>query len=214
MRWAVFWEGFDAAVHSNPNLDNSCKLTYLREAIKDSKVTPLLHRTTSSSTQYEDLLGQLLIERYDQKRLIHQTYSMALIDCAHIKQGSHDELCMFIDTVEHNISSMRDTKQYDFRAFLTSILSNKLCKKLQESWLSFCRDNKEVPDVSMHLKFLKDNMRTTPIYTSSYVKPEVKPEQPHQPKKYRAPDSLPLLEVLAMGSSILSMSVPHSETCQ
>ena len=70
---------------------------------------PLLHRATASASQYEDLL-QLLVERYDQKRLIHQNYSLALVNCSPIKQGSHDELCSFIDCVEHNINSMKETK--------------------------------------------------------------------------------------------------------
>ncbi len=131
MKWAVFWEQFDAAVHPNSSLDQASKLTYLREAIKDTKVIPLLHRATASASQYKDLL-QLLVERYDQKRLIHQNYSLALVNCSPIKQGSHDELCSFIDCVEHNINSTKETKQYVIGAFLTSILTNKLCKKLQE----------------------------------------------------------------------------------
>ena len=113
---AVFSKGFDAAVHSNTSPDNSSKLTYLREAIKDSKVTHLLHRATSSETQYEDLV-QLLIDRYDQKRLIHQNHSLALVNYALIKQGSNEELCMLMDTIEHNVSSMKDTKQYDLGTF-------------------------------------------------------------------------------------------------
>ena len=44
-----------------------------------------------------------------------------------------------------------------------------------------------MPDVSLLLKFLKDKMRTTPISATSFVKPEIKVEQPHQPKKYMAP---------------------------
>ena len=108
----MFWERFGAAVHSNPNLDKACKLSDLRETVKDSKVTPLLHRATSSSTQYDDLV-KMLIERYDQKRVVHQNYSMSLVESSPIKQGSHDELCSFIDTIEHNISSLKDTNQYD-----------------------------------------------------------------------------------------------------
>ena len=83
MKWAAFWERFDTAVPSNPNLDNGCKLTYLKEAIKYSKVIPLLHRATSSSTQYDDLV-YMLTERYDQKRLVHQYYSMLLVESAPI----------------------------------------------------------------------------------------------------------------------------------
>ncbi len=57
-------------------------------------------------------------------QLIHQNYSLALAYCSPIKQGSHDELCSFIDCVEHNIKSMKETKQYYIGAFLTSILAN------------------------------------------------------------------------------------------
>ena len=42
MQWSVFWEQFSSAVHNNSHLDNSQKLTYLREAVKDPKATPLL----------------------------------------------------------------------------------------------------------------------------------------------------------------------------
>ena len=59
---------------------------------------------------------------------------------------------------------MEDTKQYDLGTFLTSILSNKLSKKLQESWLSFSREYKEVPDVSVLLQFLKEKNEDNPCY--------------------------------------------------
>ena len=47
MKWSVFWEQFSSAVHNNDQLDNTQKLTYLREAIVDPKVTPLLFRQQS-----------------------------------------------------------------------------------------------------------------------------------------------------------------------
>ena len=48
MKWASFWERFEAAVDTNDQLSVSHKLTYLREAVKDPKVSPLLYSGTSS----------------------------------------------------------------------------------------------------------------------------------------------------------------------
>ena len=42
MKWSLFWGQFSSAVHNNGQLDNTQKLTYLREVITDPKVTPLL----------------------------------------------------------------------------------------------------------------------------------------------------------------------------
>ena len=51
MKWAVFWERFQASVHNNDNLEPSHKLTYLQEAIKDPAASPLLYSSSSSPTQ-------------------------------------------------------------------------------------------------------------------------------------------------------------------
>ena len=79
---------------------------------------------------------------------------MALVDCKPLKSGNYDELFTFIDTVEHNVNSLQDTKQFDLESFLTLLLYTKLTKCLQESWLHFLRDSQEVPQVQELLKLL------------------------------------------------------------
>ena len=181
-KWAVFWEQFNSVVHFNTHLDNAQKLTYLRESIKDPKAIPLLFRATTTSSQYDDLIS-LLKDRYDQRRLIPRTHTMAIVECPSLKQGSHEELCSFMDTLEHNINSLKDARQYNIGSFLTSILSSKLTKRLQESWLHFSRDDKEVPDIFSLIRFLKERIHTTPVSASAPVKTKAKPEAP---KRYKA----------------------------
>ncbi len=101
MKWAGFWAR--SAAHDNRGLDDTQKLTYLREAIKDTEVTPLLYRATESEDQYRELVS-ILKDRYDQRRLIHRTYTMSIINAPVIKQGNYTELCSFIDNLEHNLS--------------------------------------------------------------------------------------------------------------
>ena len=98
----------------------------------DQNITPLLFRATATASQYDELV-KLLKDRYDQKHLIHRTHAMAIIDASVLMQGQHDELCSFVNNLKHNISSLKDSGQYTIETFLTSILTGKLNKRLQES---------------------------------------------------------------------------------
>ena len=97
---------------------------------------------------------------------------MSIVDCLPIKQGTHDELCTFADTIEHNINCLKDPHQYDIGSFISSILASKLNKRLSELWLHYSRDVKEVPDIDTLLQFLKECIRTTPISMSLPLKPD------------------------------------------
>ena len=124
MRWAVFWEQFKSTVHSNTQLDNAQKLMYLRSAIKDPKVATILCRATTTNNQYEDLIV-MLKKRCDRKRMIYRNHTMALVECPPLKTGSYDELATFMDTLLHNLSSLKDSGQYNAGAFsLQSLLAS------------------------------------------------------------------------------------------
>ena len=79
MNWATFWSQFSAAVGSNPDLSPINKLTYLREAIKDPTITPLLYCGIKGDDHYEDVVG-ILKQRFDKQRVIHSTYCKTLIN--------------------------------------------------------------------------------------------------------------------------------------
>ena len=164
MKWAVFWERFQASVHNNDNLEPSHKLTYLREAIKDPAASPLLYTSSSSPTQYEELI-QVLISRYDRKRLIHKNYSLALVNCNSITKGAEEEIRSLMDTVEYNLRGLKQTGQDDLNTCLTSLFETKFPKRLHESWREYSKDFKTVPPIQDLLAFLKEKMDTLPEMT-------------------------------------------------
>ncbi len=133
----------------------------MREAIKDTEVTPLLYRATESEDQYRELVS-ILKDRYDQRRLIHRTYTMSIVNAPVIKQGNYTEFCSFIDNLEHNLSSLTDSGQHTIDAVWTSIITTKLSKRLEEEWLKYSDDTKDVPDISTLLAFLKRQLHYMP----------------------------------------------------
>ena len=88
MKWSVFWDNFQAAIHDNPHVDDRQKLAYLREAIQDLEVEPMLKRSTTTHKQYKQLV-----------EFLKETYSMALVNAPAIKQGTHEELAAWSHTV-------------------------------------------------------------------------------------------------------------------
>ena len=51
----------------------------------------------------------------------------------------------------NNISSLKDSGQYDAGACFTSMFTGKLTKKLQEAWLLHTHKEREVPDIYSQL---------------------------------------------------------------
>jgi len=182
IKWASFWARFRSSVHDNSELNDNQKLTYLREAIKDPEVTPLLYRATELDGQYEELVA-ILKERYDKQRFIHQTHALAIVNAPTIKQGNYTELCSFIDNLEHSLSSLTDSGQHTIEAVWTSIVTSKLNKRLEEEWLKYSDDTKDVPNIKTLVTFLKKQLNYIPK-VSTQTKVEVKNESSGKRRKF------------------------------
>ena len=183
LKWGVFWKQYHTTVHDNDQLDNHQKLTYLREVIKDSKVSHLLNHPTTTAHQYDKLVT-LIKERYDQKRLVHKHFTMTIVDYPAIKQGTYEEFCMFSDTIEHSINCLKDAKQYEIGSFIASILTTKLPKRRNDQWLHFTRDTPNVPDIDTQLEFIKEKRNTTsPSTLAPAAKTEPSKESSRRPPR-------------------------------
>ena len=112
---------------------------------------------------------------------------MAIVNAPMIKHGSHAELCSFIDNLEHNLSSLTDSGQHTIEAVWTSIVAGKLSKKLEEEWLKYSDEEKNVPDIKTLVTFLKKQLQYIPKTTTVHAQPkvEVKTEPLH--KLYKVP---------------------------
>lgn len=110
---------------------------------------------------------------------------MSIVEAPALKQGNHDELCTFVDNLKHNISSLKDSGYYSIESFLTSVLFGKLNKRLQESWLKYSREVKGVPDVTLLIKFLEEQLSYTPVTFSPTNTSDIKPDKHNKATVWR-----------------------------
>ena len=104
---ASFWQSFEASVHTNKSLREEDKLTYLRAAIKDKRVSDILNSTTAAPGEYDQLITDLK-QHYDQRRQIHETHMMAIAKYPSIKGETRDELQSLHDILHTSIRGLRN----------------------------------------------------------------------------------------------------------
>ena len=70
LNWNTFWQQFDLAIHSKVQLDDTEKLTYLRDALKDGPARHVIESLTHDAWCYKEAID-CLKKRYDQPRVIY-----------------------------------------------------------------------------------------------------------------------------------------------
>ncbi len=128
-KWAAFWNQFQAAIHDNNDLSQAHKLTYLRSAIKDPQVSPLLFSAIEFKNHYEDLK-----QRYDKRRLIHKNYAVSLVDWTPLTKESKGDFRALTDRTCNSLQGLQNMGQYAICSFLTSLYAYKLPKITQTAW--------------------------------------------------------------------------------
>ena len=67
LNWKNFWEQFDATIHCKTGLNDTEKLMYLQDALKDGPARFVIQGLTRTSESYKEAI-KCLKERYDRPR--------------------------------------------------------------------------------------------------------------------------------------------------
>ena len=160
MSWSTFWSSFKSTVHNRTELDDSQKLNYLRQAIKDPTLQLLLNTPMETPETYQNIIKELQ-ERFQKVREIHQAL-VKTISKVSTPKYSRADLRMTYDIYRTAISNMKSTKFYTIESFLSSQLYAILPAKLQLAWDQATRKEKGVLPIDQLLEFLKEHAETLP----------------------------------------------------
>ena len=160
MTWSTFWSTFQSTVHNRTELDDSQKLNYLRQSIKDPTLQLLLNTPMETPDTYTKIIKELK-ERFQKTREIHQALVKTIIT-AKAPKYSRAELRLFHDIFTTALSNLEATKFNTIESFLSSHVYALLPPKLQLAWDQAIRKDKGVPPVNQLLDFLKEHAETLP----------------------------------------------------
>ena len=77
LNWNTFWQQFNVAIHSKAQSDDTQKLAYLRDALKDGPVRHAIESLTHDAEGYKEAID-CFRKRYDQ---LHVTSNSHLCHC-------------------------------------------------------------------------------------------------------------------------------------
>lgn len=93
--WLGFCDNFTSIVHDNANLTPVQQLQYLRSSLKGEAA--LVIQSLETSSQNYEIAWALIVERYDNKRIIVQSHIRALFDLPTIAKESSTQLRSLVD---------------------------------------------------------------------------------------------------------------------
>ena len=126
-----FWEQFDATIHSKAGLNDTQKLMYLQDAVKDGPARFVIKGLTRTSESYEEVI-KCSKECYHRPRLVQDEHIPSICGCGLVKNSSDKELRHVYDAVTQHYRVIKTAKNDLFEMVLTVILQQKLDEK---TWL-------------------------------------------------------------------------------
>lgn len=176
LKWPAFWDSYESAVHSNPDLSDVDKFNYLRSLLERPAYEAIAGLTLSSGNYAE--AANLLKKRFGNKQLIISKHMETLLGVEAV--GSDQNLRglrRLYDEVESHIRSLKalGVGWESYGTMLASVLLNKLPPDIR---LIISRKTRDAdPDIGTLLQTLEEELVSREgTFTSTRTTPRRQPQ--------------------------------------
>lgn len=152
--WLGFYDNFKSIVHDNSDLTPVQKLQYLRSSLKE-EAGQVIQALETSAQNYE-VAWDLLVERYDNRRIIIQSHIRALFELPGLTKEASTQLRAFDTALKHTRALYalgQPTESWD--ALLLHLIASKLDRNTHKEW-ERSLDGTDMPFIDEVWKFLKN----------------------------------------------------------
>ena len=153
LNWRYFWEQFENTIHNKTQLTDIDKLTYLRDALKDSPARYVVSGLTQTAESYGEAI-KCLQERYDRPRVLHQAHVRKIQEATPLKTGSGPELRRLHDLLVQHVRALKTLEQDTLETYLTAAIELKLDEGTKLKWAEYSSERETTPPYEELLKFL------------------------------------------------------------
>ena len=106
------WEQFDNSIHCKSGLNDTKKLMYLQDALKDG-LARLWYRDWLKRASYEEAI-KCLKKQYDRPRWVQMEHIRIIVDAVPIKNCSDEKFCWLYDVVTQHDQPLTAAKNDSF----------------------------------------------------------------------------------------------------
>ena len=152
--WLPFKRLFYKAVHNNDDLDDDTRLTYLVQAMQDTRIKAELSERLDEPGAYAKILTELENE-HDKPRWMHRRYCEQMKNLAsnpHTREGMK-QLISQVTVIHNGLVRLRGE---DCKYILTSMTEAVMDTQLRALWNQRTDSKRTTPPIEELLQFIKD----------------------------------------------------------
>lgn len=154
--WLPFYDSFKSLIHENNSIKPIQKFHYLKSSLK-GQALELLRSLETSSDNYE-LAWNLLIKRFDDKKLIAQNHLKSICDLNTIAKENHFGLRQLLDGLLMHSKALESLEYKTFDALIIYLITCKLDSTTKRSWEEFSA-NFDKPTFEQFTSFLTNKCK-------------------------------------------------------
>ncbi|KAL0883544.1 hypothetical protein ABMA27_015698 [Loxostege sticticalis] len=167
-KWLSFRDTYLSLIHQNENIENINKFHYLKSYLQGPAIS-VINSVTVSSDNYI-IAWNLLVERYDNKRLLINEHIKCLFSIEALTKESHSGIRNLIDTLSKNLNALNTlgepTDKWD--TLIIYMASAKLDSVTARTWEEF-RSNKDSPTLEEFYSFLRQRATVLETINASKI---------------------------------------------
>ncbi|XP_054287840.1 uncharacterized protein LOC129003568 [Macrosteles quadrilineatus] len=180
--WPNFYALYTSMIHKNACLTKVEKLTYLRSLLK-SHALSLIDTLAISEDNY-DIAMQILIERYQNKRLLASSYLDKILSFRQMTEDSTNSFSNFMEVFNSNLSAVKVLDIDDLFDFtMLHIGLRSLTPSTRKDFESHHSSN-DIPKFEDLIKFVQQQLKILEITNDPKGK-----SKPHKPTQFSKPSS-------------------------
>lgn len=167
--WLHFRDLFISLIHENVELSNIEKMHYLISSLKD-EARRAIEGLSISANNYEQAWS-LLLERFNNEKLIIQTHIKKIINMPAINKANSVNLRQIVDNVRNNLAALGTLGEpiQHWDSLLITIITDKFDFHTAREWQSIFSNCNNMPPLSKLIQFLES--RTQHLESISYNTP-------------------------------------------
>lgn len=153
-KWLEFRDSFLAMIHSNHNLSDVQRFYYLKSYLEAEPLQAIANLSVTNDNY--SVAWDLLVDRYENKRLIIFNYIKAIFEHPGLLKESHNDLRKLYDLFNKNLRSLKSLGQNtdNWDTLIVYLITGKFDSVTRREWESYPISN-ELPQFSDVNAFLK-----------------------------------------------------------
>ena len=151
--WISFWEEFDHAINKKPDMDDSTKLVYLKQAMQDQNLKSTIADLGVQDKAYSAAV-KLLEERFNKPRIVHRQCCEALKNVP-INTNTRTSLTALADKGQHILTALTRLGTLGASEIITSMLEMSMNRELKHEWLNHTAALITTPPVEKVIAFIR-----------------------------------------------------------